>query len=272
MNNPILSGLIVAPLRARIGATFGGLVKVPVILAPFRVLGLVTLLASASIVAPVSAQNLAQTSVAAGVAKGNPVPTAASVAVPAAVRRTLPRGAKTLFFVRTDFNKQTVFVHGWNPSKGSTIIEALTRSRRTYRRLSRATHPRIESDGGVRVRAALLDANTKKGVALFLNWLEDSEGVAETNLPRTVLTWPTGWSGSVYLQDLSTTSSPSGNVFYRFRRASDGRLALWLIDESFDGGTQTETFRFWNNAAHKFEVEGEPRTLPLSTENGYAKD
>lgn len=191
-------------------------------------------------------------------------PAPAEKRAPAAVRRALPRGAQTLFYVRTALGGATVFVHGWNPKKGNTVVDALTLTPGP-RRLQRVSVPRMDPTSDVLVRAALLDAKSPRGgVVLALNWNESEARGAFLRVPMLALVGPAGWSGPFYTQSLETESSASGNEYFTPQRGANGVIEMLHVSESFDAGTQTETRHPWNSRTHQFEPAGKGVEKPLA--------
>lgn len=203
--------------------------------------------------------------------EGKPAPVARAATLPASVRRTLPRGAKTLFCVSARLDNRAVLLHGWNTAKGNTTLDILSttparRSSRTRRtastaRLKRIAAGRIETGREVVVRAAPLKTGGR-GSVITLKWSESQVAAAFTTVPMIALVLPNGVGGAVITQDFSTESTSGGNTFYAICTAPNGEAFMLLRDESFDGGTQNLQRFVWNG--RKFERRGESVTKPLA--------
>lgn len=201
--------------------------------------------------------------------EGRPVPAAREVPVSASVRRTLPRGAKTLFFVAARLDNRAVLLHGWNTAKGDASLDILAavparRSSRTRRntsslaRLKRINVGRIEPMQIV-VRVAPLKAG--RGSVIALDWSESQVAFAFMTLPMLAVVLPNGIAGAAIQQDFSTESSAGNNLFYEIRTAPNGEAFLLLRDQSMDAATQRLQRFCWNG--RKFERQGEAVTKPL---------
>ncbi len=225
-------------------------------------------LAVARTTAPVAAQNApaSQDAHATSVlSSSTPVEVASDVALPASVRRVLPRGATSLFCVAANINKRAVLLHGWNARRGNTTLDILATTgsshRTKYVRLKRPTTTRIEPGNGVAVRVASLDA-AKRGTVITLNWSQSQAAGAFSTVPMLAFDLPKGVGGSAFSQGLETESSAGGNVFYQLRADAKGRAVLVLIEEVFDAGSQLVKRYEWNG--RQFVPRGEAETVPLS--------
>lgn len=198
---------------------------------------------------------------------GQEVAAARKIAVPASLRRSLPRGAKTVLCATTTVNGHALTLHLWNPTKGDSRLDVLanmaTRSKsksRVLTRLKRISLERIET-GRITARVASLE----KGMVIALEWSESQSAGAFMTVPMLAVVLPQGTSGKVILQDLSTESSASGNVFNSLRTDTRGETFVLLTTEVFDGGSQTVQRFVWNGT--KFAAQGEGVTQPLSTKD-----
>lgn len=203
--------------------------------------------------------------------EGKPAPVARAATLPASVRRTLPRGAKTLFCVSARLDHRAVLLHGWSNAKdeatldilGTTAVRSKSRSR-TRRTTSLPRLKRIAAGRIVPMQIVVRVAPLKTGghgSAISLEWSESQSAFAFMTVPMLVLVLPSGVAGAAIQQDFSTESSVSGNVYYSLRTGKNGEAFMLLYDQVFDAGTQSVQRFAWNG--RKFERQGESVTQPL---------
>ena len=206
-----------------------------------------------------------------GFDEGVVVPQAVEKTAPTYLRQMLPRGAKSVFCLKTKLGEKDVLIHGWNPAKGSGHIDILvpvktkatrkSRSRLIYQRLGGVRVGRIDSDN-VAIRLTPLKAG-QPGWVMSLNWSQSQSAGAFMTVPMTVFISPKSDDGKVLTQDTSTESSAGGNEYYDLRTDKNGDAFLMVVLEGFDAQAKNLQPYRWNGS--QFVRQGESADRPLKS-------